>query len=236
MNSGILHLAYTSFSLLIAIGIYSAYRRGGSANKQLRDFSLFFLLFSVYRLFLSSSLLSNNLIVMQWSYNAAIVIFFVMVSVAWKIPLSILGLDIKRTRALLGFLMIVGLVVILIQIYDPRLPIMDSSGFIFWNANPFAAWITSLAGFLVAMTWVYTFSKNFPGNINPIEKLKTALIVAAAFMIGIGSLTYFHSCHLLLTLATFVVIFISSVCLLLVILISLLGRLLKRKKIAGDKS
>jgi len=236
MNSGILHLAYTSFSLLIAVGIYSAYRRGGSANKQLRDFSLFFLLFSVYRLFLSSSLLSNNLIVMQWSYNAAIAIFFVMISIAWKIPLSILGLNAKRIRILLGSLMVIGLMVILIQICDPRLPIMDSSSFIFWNANPFAAWITSLAGFLVAMTWVYTFSKNFSGNIDPIEKLKTALIVAAAFMIGIGSLTYFHSCHLLLTLTTFVVMFISSVCLLLVILISLLRRLLKRKKIAGDES
>ena len=224
MNSGILHLIQVSFALLIGVGAYNAYRQGGSVNKRLRDFSVFFFLFGVYRLFLSSLLFLDSLVIAQWSYNAAIAVFFVMISIAWKIPLSILGLNIKRIWTLSWSLMAIGLIVILIQVYDPRLPIIDSSGFVFWNVNPFAAWITSLAGLLVAITWIYTFSKNFSSNISPIEKLKTVLIIVAAFMIGVSSLTYFCSHHFLVILTSFASALVGSVCVLLVILISLLKR------------
>jgi len=225
MNSGILHLICASLALLIGIGIYNAYRQGGSANKRLRDFSVFFLLFGVYRFLLSSLFFSDSLVVAQWLYNVAIAVFFVMISITWKISLSILGLKIKRIWTLLGVLMTIGLIVILIQVfYDPRLPIIDSSGFVFWNANPFAAWTTSLTGFLVAITWMYTFSKNFLSNISSAEKLKTILMIVATFMIGVSSLTYFCSHHFLVTLASFATAFAGSVCFLLIILISLLKR------------
>ena len=215
---------FVLFAFLIGAGIYNAYRWGGHVNKQLRDFSVFFILLGVYRLFLSSPLFSDSLIVMQWSYNVAIAVFFVMIAVAWKIPLSILKLNARRIQILLKSLMAIGLVVVLIQICDPRLPIIDPSGFIFWNANPFAAWTTSLAGFLVAMIWVYTFSKNFSSNISLVEKFKTVLIIATAFLLGISSLTFFSSHHFLITLISFAIVSVSSICILLVILISLLER------------
>jgi len=149
MISGLLHLIFLLLAFLIGVGIYSAYKRGGSKNKQLRDFSAFFILLGVYRLFLSSPLFSDSLIVMQWSYNAAIILFFVMIVVVLRIPLSILGVKAEKIKKSQKLLISLGLLVILVQICDPRLPIIDSSGFVFWNANPFAAWTTSLVGFLV---------------------------------------------------------------------------------------
>ena len=233
MISGVLHLIFVLFAFLIGGGIYNAYRRGGYVNKQLRDFSVFFLLLSVYRFFLFFPLLffSDNLNVAYWSYNAAIFVFFVMISVALKVPLDILRLKTKTIRIILASLVSIGIMVVSAQIFYPRLPIIDLSGFVFWNANPFAAWITSLAGFLVGMTWAYTFIKNFPKDVNLPEKIKTVLIIITAFTLGIGSLIYFPFHHSSVTLAAFAIVLVSSLCILAVILISLLNR---KKTASGE--
>ncbi len=231
MISSLLHLIYTLFAFLIGAGIYiyNAYKREGSKNKYLRDFSIFFVLLGIYHLFLSSFLFSNNLIVIQWSYNIALMVFFVMIAVILRIPFSILGLKTEKIKKLQKLIISLGLLVILIQIYDSRLPIIDF--FIYWNANPFAAWITGLVGFLVGMIWVYTFSKNFSSLVNSSEKIKAVLIIIAAFTLSLSSLFYYTSYCVWFDLFVFILALISSFCVLAIILISLLSR----KKKTSDK-
>ncbi len=222
MVSGIMHLIFLILALIIGAGIYGAYRRGKSKNKQLRDFSLFFILLAAYRfcLFFPLIFLGGDLEIAYWSYNLAILIFFMMSSVAFKISLNILKLNAKKIKFYLITLLSVGGITVLAQVICPRLPIIDSSGLVFWNANPFSAWATSLSGFFVSMIWVYTFIENFPSNVGLLEKTKTILIIITAIFLGISSLAFYPFNNHLATIITFITIFISSVCILLAILIS----------------
>jgi len=141
-----------------------------------------------------------------------------------RIPFSILGLKTEKIKKLQKLIISLGLLVILIQIYDSRLPIIGLL-MIDWNTNPFAAWITGLVGFLVGMIWVYAFSKNFSSLVNLSEKIKAVLIIIAAFTLGLYSLFYY------IDLFVFILALISSFCVLAIILISLLSR----KKKTSDK-
>jgi hypothetical protein len=202
MVSTFLHFIQIFILALIGYGLYKSYIRGDFKDKEIKEFAVVFFIFAFYQLFLSAMLFTDNLKIAAWSYNIAIFLFFIMLAYAWRIPLSLSGINTKKIRLLLGILFAVGLTTVAIQIYDFRLPIIHSSGLIFWNANPVAAWIARLAGFWVGMTWVYVFSKKFLRHLGRIEKFKNILIIITAFMFGITSLLYFHS-NYILTLAAF---------------------------------
>jgi len=74
------------------------------------------------------------------------------------------------------------------------------------------------------MTWVYTFSKNFSSHASLSEKIKTVLIIITALALSLTSLFYYGSHCFLFTSIAFILAFISSICILAVILISLLNR------------
>lgn len=209
MLSAIFDFLYIFPSLLTSLFIFIAYKKGGSLNKQIRVFSLFFLLFSLYRSFLAVFNFTSDLIIGAWSYNIAIIIFYIMIVLVWQISFDLLGLSRTKQNFLLSTMAIVGILVFDIQIYDFRLPIIHSSGLIFWNTTPIAAWITALSGFLVGMTWVYAFLKNLKNTRNRIAKIKSVSIIFTAFMLAVSSLTHFHSQKYYLLIFSFITAFLG---------------------------
>lgn len=218
MVSTFLHFIQIFILALIGYGLYKSYVKGDFKDKEIKEFAIVFFIFALYQLFLSAMLFTDNLRIAAWSYNIAIFLFFIMLAYAWRIPLSLSGINTKKIRLLLGILLAVGLTIVMIQIYDFRLPVIHSSGLIFWNANPVTAWITRLAGFLVGITWVYVFSKKFLKHLGKTEKIKNILIIATAFMFGITSLMYFHN-NYFLTLAAFCTKYIGLLSISILLLI-----------------
>ncbi len=218
MISAALHFLYIYFAGIASLGIYFSYRK--SKSKKLKNFSLFFFSLAIYQLFLSLFIFFKDLSIVAIGYDVAIIIFFITISFAWKVPLSIFGLTTKKIKLLTVILFAVGFLVFAYQLYDLRFPIIDKSGFIFWNANPITATISSLAGFIVAMSWVYAFFKNLKYSKSLIEKAKTFFIFFGALTLGISSLIYYPSHSLILTISSFIAAFIGSFCIIMAVIMT----------------
>lgn len=192
MLSSTLYLSFIVLTALVSVGLFHAYLRGGKQNKYLKNFSIFFALFAFYRFFLSAYFFTESLEVASHGYNIAILIFFGMVVIVMDIPLSMLGFSSKDKKIAEKSMLLLGAMVVAIQFADPRLPTIHPSGIVVWNSNPLAYLITSLAGFLVGMLWVYTFGKNFKNNLSTFEKTKTILIIFSAFFTALSALTHYY--------------------------------------------
>lgn len=153
----------------------------------------------------------GDLTAMAWGYNLAVVFLFLLVSSFLLVEFNILGFSRKKSMAIITAFMSVCALVVLLQIYDFRLPIILPSGFILWNANLAAAWVTALAGFIAAMIFVYISLKNWPANLNLNEKIKNTLLVTALFAFGISSIMHFPARGFTQILLAFVFIYTGTI-------------------------
>lgn len=200
MITVILHFFAFFLSLVLFIGVYSSYLRGRSANKQLKDFSFFFLSFAGYQIFMSSYLFIKDLTIVSYSYNIAILFLFIVLAYALKLSLSLINF--KHIKGVISFVFLAGIAIIFVQFYDFRLPILHESGFILWNANPWAAWATSIMSMFTASILAYVFLKNMY-KADKIGMLKNALLIVMAVAFGLSGIFYFHP-NYTLTVAAFV--------------------------------
>jgi len=192
MNFIIIRIIYSLVSLLISFLLFQSYKREGKKNKNLRDFSVFFLLFAFYRVFLISYLFTDNLKSVALNYDIAVMLYFIMVAIALKIALSFLKANFQLTISLIGSLLFIGASVVFYQIITLNIPeITPTHGIVFWNVNPIALYITGMSGFIVAHFWVYIFYLNFRKGQNKLSKLKSFLIMISSSAFGFSSLTYF---------------------------------------------
>lgn len=217
-----LNIAQIAISAILSGILYRSYLRKGSQNKEIKNFAIFFLIFTAYHIPLSVLKSTSDPILLAWFYNFAILLFFLMLIFAWKISLSLLSLSQKNIDVLLGILSVFGLLAIAVQIYDFRLPIVYSPYLLFWNANAFASWITRISGLLVGGTWVYVFSRKFLLHLNMAEKLKNSLLILMAAMFAISSLLYFTN-NYRLTISAFVFKFMGFLSITAAVLISRLN-------------
>lgn len=191
MLTVIFHFSAFFIAVTGFIGVYASYLRSGSINKRLKDFSLFFLSFAVYSLLLSAYFITDDLVIINYAYNAGLVFLFGVLFFALKVCLHILNFSAIKRMFILSLLSTVGLIVVIMHFYDFRLPVIHESGLILWNGNPLAAWAMSVASVSVAFIWIYVFLRNMY-RASGIAILKNSLLVLMAVGFGIAGLFYFH--------------------------------------------
>lgn len=213
-----LHSIHIFLSLIAAAGIYVSYMRSGYKNRRFLDFAIFFFILAFYEIFLTAFAFTEDLTIVAWFYNLSVIPFFIMLHLALQIPSFHLGFTPEVKKRLKIILTAVAVFAFTIQVYDFRPSILHESGFIFWNGNLLAVLMMNLSGFMVAMTWVYSFSKSFTFQLGWSAKIKTTLIIISAFVTGVASLSAFHLSYLA-TLVTFIALYIGGLAVILMLLV-----------------
>ncbi len=213
MLSIILHSILAILTTFGVVVFYCILRKGKKENPIMKNIFLFYAFLLGYHLSLILPFLfsGGDLKTMAWGYNLAVVFLFLLVSAFLVVEFNILGFSRKKSRTILVSFMSVCLFVVLLQIYDFRLPIILPSGFILWNANLAGAWITALAGFVAAMTFVAISLRNWPANLNFNEKLKNTLLIIGLFSFGISSIMHFPARSFTQILLAFVFIYAGTI-------------------------
>lgn len=220
MISALLHLFSVPFIVISGILAYSYWKKGGFRKSILNYLFVFFLFIAAYQFFLSLPfLLTKNLFLTAWGYNLAIVFVFLIAVPIFRMEFDLLGVSEKRSNFFQVLYLLVGVAVIVIQAYDFRLPIVHESGFIFWNANPVAAWISSFAAFILSMALVVVILKNRPENLTFLEKLKTTLFITASIATSLSVLIYYPAHNLLQVILAFAAAYLGFALFMVTLLI-----------------
>lgn len=193
MNASVSHIVFTLLSIIISAGAFGSYIGGGSKSRKLKRFAILFALLAAYQFFLSYFLFFDNLYFAAWSYSLAVITIFIILVYVLSIALSILGITKKNRNFIYFFVLSVGVLVIGMQAYDFRLPIVQGNGIVDWNANELAARITSLSTFMVSLVWAYSLLANVSSFHGHPRKLKAALLALGGIFLGISGLTTYHS-------------------------------------------
>ncbi len=193
MTAAVSNISFAFLSIVIAAGLMGSYTGNGSKNKKLKNFSIFFFLFAIYQLLLSYFLFFDDLYIGAWSYNFAIAIDFIMMAFVLSIILELFGVSERDRNIFYPIVLMIGVLVIAIQVYDFRLPILQETGFVDWNANKLASRITSLTGFLISIVWAHGLLKDLSSLEENYQKIKALLLSLGGLFLGISSLTTYHS-------------------------------------------
>ena len=210
MLVSISHIIFTFLSIVIAAGVFGSYIGGHSKSKKLKRFAIFFVLFASYQLFFSYFLFFDNLYFAAWSYNLAIIVAFIMFAFILSVILSILGVTRRNRSMVYLFVLLTGVAVVGMQIYDFRLPVVKESGFIDWNANKLAARMTSLSAFLISLIWVYALLVNISSFHGHPRKLKAILLASGGLSLGLSGLTTYHTYEESIAIASHIFAFIGG--------------------------
>jgi len=213
MLSIILHSILAILTTFGVVIFYFILKKGKKKNPIMKNIFWFYSFLVGYHLSLILPFLfsGGDLKTMAWGYNLAVVFLFLLVSAFLMVEFDILGFSKKKSRTILVSFMSVCLFVVLLQIYDFRLPIILPSGFILWNANLAAAWITALAASITAMTFVAISLKNWPANLNFNEKLKNILLNIGLFSFAVSSIMHFPARGFTQILLAFVFIYAGTI-------------------------
>jgi hypothetical protein len=213
MITFVLHFLLALLNVVGAVAAYSIWSRKDFRRVVMGHLFLFFTFFIGYHLSLSLPFwfFSQNLIALAWGYNVAIVFLFLLLAPMYSIMVfQIIGVPMKKIGFCIWMLLLLGLVTSLIQIYDFRLPIIDSSGFIIWNNNPVAGAISFLAGAMIAVSWLIIFLKNKPADLKTTDKIKAYMYTVGGMMFSLASI-YFIARNILTVVLAFIFVFIGTV-------------------------
>ncbi len=204
MLTAIFHFLYAIASFIIGLLIlFFVWTKKTKLNNNVVYFAYFFILFAVYRILLASYLFIDDIFLIKEFYIIGIIVFFGMITLMELVALKMLQVEYLMRKIIFLFMFLLTSVVTFLQVYNFRLPIINRKGFVLWNMDIWSSWITSLSGFMVAMTWAYVFSRNIMKGRNKTDKIKNHLIVITAIFLGIASLAYFHSNYYSLIIAFF---------------------------------
>ncbi len=213
MTSFILHLILAFLNIFGAVAVYVIWKKGNFQKNIMGHLFLFYAFFVCYHLSLALPfwIFSGNLTAMAWGYNLAIAFLFLLLAPMYSIMVfQILGVPLVRISFLIKIFLLVGMVAVLIQVYDFRLPEILKSGFIIWNANLISSFIAFSSGASIAVIWTIIFLKNKPGRLNPAEKLKAILCTAGGLMFTISSI-YFIARNLTMVVLAFIFVYIGTI-------------------------
>ncbi|MEW5907679.1 MAG: hypothetical protein AB1643_00635 [Patescibacteria group bacterium] len=221
MKTIILHFILASITAIASVVAYLGWRATKYSEDVKRGFFLFFFFFIGYHLSLVFPFLifGANLRAIAWGYIVAIIFIFLLLVPIWRIVLNrLFGLSIKKINFIITLLLLAGLLVTIIEIYDFRLPIFDESGFIFWNANIIAALITSFSAAILETVSIFYLIKNWPSNLSTFKKIKTALFMFGLMMFIIACI-YFLAFNLTMVITAFVTVSLGTLSFLITLLI-----------------
>ena len=178
-----MHTTSGSISLFIFLWIEVFFKKRTHQVKITHYFALWFLFFSLYNLFLSSSLIfSLRGLFLSMAYNIAVTLLFVGCIFMIKVPFVIFFIEQKIiAKIIFTALIILTILISFGQIFYPATPSLDSSGkYIFWNPYPIAAILIAAGLIGVALVFAFIF---FAGGFY----LKETILQIRSLLFAIGA-------------------------------------------------
>jgi hypothetical protein len=221
MLTFILHLLLALLCFIGAAASFSSWKLKRDKNDIHVHLFLFFAFFTGYHACLSVPFLltGGNLMVMAWGYNFAMAFIYLALAPMYSIMVfQILGVPVARIGNYIKMLLIVGLFVVLIQAYDFRLPIIDSSGFVIWNNNLIAGGLTAAFCLAISVIWIFIYFKNKPVNLDALEKLKAVIYTIGGLMFSLASLYFFARSIFMIAIA-FILVSVGTILMDILVLI-----------------
>lgn len=205
MTTAILHLILAGLAVVGSIAIYFTWHRMDFQHNLVKYLFYFLAFFIGYHVFLSLPyfIFGKNLTVLAGGYEIAIFFYFLFLVPIIQLIFYLTNASSKTKAYVLSLFFFWAAAVLVLQIVDFRLPIVLSNGFIFWNANPVSAWLTSLAGFLVGAN-LFMIVGNQPRGLNFSERFKSFLLMSGIFTLTVDSLLYFPAHSLTMVFLAFV--------------------------------
>jgi hypothetical protein len=177
-----------------AVGAIISYLR--SRHEALKYLALVFVLMSLHAYAFSVPFLINhkNLTMIAYGYTIGVGFIFVLMLLGLRVQMFLTQKFIKIYGNLLGIIIaIIGVIVLTLQVYDLRLPLVTENGIIFWNANVFASVLTAVTFFVYGAFWTYVFY--LASNITRgfYEKIKLLILSADGLLFGSGAVLIYTS-------------------------------------------
>ncbi len=206
-------------SLAVSLLVYRSYKKSG--NRGQRDLSLTFgcMFFHAISLSLPVMIAPENLPAIAAGFIIGIVFVFLLFIIGLQVELSIARpLFVSYVKELSTVVAILGAVAINVLIFDFRLPYFQD-GVIFWNVNPYIAWLIGGLSFLYGVIWSYMFFRSGGLTKNASQKTKMFVLSIDGLLIGIAALLVFTSTSVVQTnigLLLFIVSTLTTAVILLV--------------------
>jgi hypothetical protein len=215
-----LHMMIFPFILISAAETYINWKKGRFKKKTIKLLFLFFAFLAAYLLALTLPYLlsGGNLRLMSLGYTLATAFLFLAIVPMVELEMVFTGAARLKSDLVRSAFVIVGLAVIGLQLIYFREPIIHESGFIFWNANPISAWLTSLTGFAVGLMIIAQIVLRWPRDLGTAEKIKSFLFCLGAASLAISGLLYYPSHNFYQTVIVFVTGFLGSLLLTIAVL------------------
>jgi hypothetical protein len=176
------------------IGAFISYAY--SDNRVLKYLALVFLFMALhaYAFSLPALFAPHNLTLIAYGYVVGILCVFVLLVLALHVQAFISLKFFKKYANLISIIIaIVGVIVVSILAYDLQLPIINSHGIIFWNANILATTITGIICFVYGGVWTYVFYMASDLARHGYSKLKLLILSADGLLSGLGGLFIYTS-------------------------------------------
>ena|SRR3989344_2887827 len=183
-------------SSITMLGLYVSFRRKKDDRKmEILKLGLFFFLFALYSYLQSIPLIVfDSIVYCGWGFIFSVFTMLVMILVLFETKIFYLNPLIKKIKPFFKLLVIISTIFIMaILITDFRLPIIDQSGWIIWNANPIAIWAFSLITAFTALLWSFAYFDSARFTESAVSRIKTYILSLNGIIWAFAVLLYFPS-------------------------------------------
>ena len=180
-----------------------------SSNPGIKNIFLTFLFIFFYSLTLSilSIFALSYPYALAFGYDLAIVWVFLAMYFGLGIPtFTTNDFFLKYQKLFSTLLILIGVVVLGLQIFDLRFPIISPGSVIFWNATPLAAWLTGLTVLIYTTVWAYLAYRGSTVLSDIKQRRKFYALAFNMVCIGVSALLFFPSHSELQSLISFLLI------------------------------
>lgn len=191
----LLQLAIGIVSSIAVLGLCVSCLKKDDNKSELKKLALFFGFFALYSFSQSFPLLfSSRLEYEAWGFIWSVFFVHLMILVLFQTKIFYLNPLIKKIRPFFTLLVVVaGVFIMALLITDFRLPILDSSGWIIWNANPLAMWAFSLITAFTALLWSFAYFDSARFTDSLIVRVKAYILSLNGIIWALAVVLYFPS-------------------------------------------
>lgn len=200
--------------LFVGLALSFLYSFLHSKNKKILVYFLVFLFFGLYSLSLGIPLMFSpiNTVMAAWGFVVGMTfLFFGELAALYTVTFTT-GEFIKRHMKFSFVLFsVLSVICLAILVFDLREPIIDSTGIVFWNANPIAGWGLGLLAFYAGSYWFFISYKNLQFVENKISKAKTIILGLDGMAWALAALLYFTATSFTYVAIAFILAIVSLI-------------------------
>ncbi|MEK7531856.1 MAG: hypothetical protein AAB545_02955 [Patescibacteria group bacterium] len=195
--STLIYLIGGTLMFFITLLVYLSYRRSGHKIQKLIAVIFGCVTGHTFAFALPFALAGGNPFWSGWGY--IIGIMFVYFAMIFAVPVIFFFSENtsfhKLEIPLLSLITINGVLALSILILDFRPPLSSEFGFVIWNTNPIAGWLTGLSGMIIGSSWFFVFYRNSRYVQDKHKRIRMALMGVTGILFGLIAILVYTSEH-----------------------------------------